>query len=340
MGYKNKKYKKDLHQQAYDKLNGMLAFGESKHKAIRDGTYRKKIFSHKTYQTYWQHIKYFLKYLQESHPEVKNLKQARKYTKEWLQLRTDQGLSPWTIHMECAALKKLLGIKKGDPEYFTPPKRRRQDITRSRIARVRDKHFSKTNNDELIRFCKGVGARREGMTKMKGKDLRTRVQIEAEVKRITDIAKKRPLNKQEQTILRINKEALLFGKSEYFVCLCEKGGRERISPIVGPDVEQIVARFKETAPEDKVWLHVNSNADIHGYRSDYANRIYKTYARPIEEIPYDRTNRAGIRTQSEVYHCRKDRAGEAFDRRALRLCSISLGHSREDVCVNNYLRGL
>lgn len=36
MGRRNKKYKKDLHQQAYDRLIRMQAFGESK-KAVSAG---------------------------------------------------------------------------------------------------------------------------------------------------------------------------------------------------------------------------------------------------------------------------------------------------------------
>ena len=40
MGRKNKSYYKDLHQQAYDRLNGMQAFGESKKEAIANGTDR------------------------------------------------------------------------------------------------------------------------------------------------------------------------------------------------------------------------------------------------------------------------------------------------------------
>ena len=59
MGRKNKSYYKDLHQQAYDRLNGMQAFGESKKEAIANGTDRGKIFSFNTYQTYWKHTKYF-----------------------------------------------------------------------------------------------------------------------------------------------------------------------------------------------------------------------------------------------------------------------------------------
>ncbi|MGM9400725.1 hypothetical protein ACTAZJ_23320, partial [Flavonifractor plautii] len=49
---------------------------------------------------------------------------------------------------------KLYGISPDDENYFKPPKRNREDIKRSRGDRVRDRHFSKTNNDELIKFCK------------------------------------------------------------------------------------------------------------------------------------------------------------------------------------------
>lgn len=45
MGRRNKAYSKDLHQQAYDRLTGMQAFGESKKEAVANGTDKEKIFS-------------------------------------------------------------------------------------------------------------------------------------------------------------------------------------------------------------------------------------------------------------------------------------------------------
>ena len=45
MGHKNKNYQKTLHQQVYDKLTSMQAFGESKTTAKNDGTTSNKIFS-------------------------------------------------------------------------------------------------------------------------------------------------------------------------------------------------------------------------------------------------------------------------------------------------------
>ena len=49
LGRKNKKYYKDLHQQAYDRLTGMQAFGESKKEAVKNGTDGQKIFIYNIY---------------------------------------------------------------------------------------------------------------------------------------------------------------------------------------------------------------------------------------------------------------------------------------------------
>ena len=89
MGRKNKRYRKDLHQQAYEKLNSMQAAGQSKKEAIAAGTAKDKIFAYSTYDSYWKHIKYFLKWVQEKYPECTTLKAAKRYVNEWLQIRTD-----------------------------------------------------------------------------------------------------------------------------------------------------------------------------------------------------------------------------------------------------------
>lgn len=349
MGYKSKKYKRDLSQQVYDRLTKMLHAGEntSKKEAIADGTYRAKVFSYDSYHTYAKHCRYFSKYVREHYPEVTSLKQAKKYVNEWLQSRvdyTDQNgrhLSAWTIALEKNALSKLYDIRPDDPDYFRVPPRRREDIVRSRVDVVRDKHFSKTNNAELISFCRGVGARRQGISSLRGKDLMTRDQIDKAVASLEQKSHERELSPREQGHLNILRDAQLFDKSEYFVYLKEKGGRERISPIVGPNIDQIVERFRNTPRDEKVWMHVNSNADIHSYRSDYANFVYAQNCRRIDSIPMDRVNKGtGKKYQSEVYVCRKDEAGKKLDRRALFLTSKALGHNRVSVVANNYLRGL
>ena len=340
MGRKNKSYYKDLHQQAYDRLNGMQAFGESKKEAVANGTDRGKIFSFNTYQTYWKHTKYFLKYTKEVHPECTTLKSAKKYVNEWLQLRTDQGLSAWTIQTEAKALSKLYGIQPDDDGYFKPPKRNREDIKRSRGDRVRDRHFSEENNNELVKFCKGTGLRRSELMELRGKDLVTRAQVEDEIARLNALqAGERSAAADKR--LEMLQDTLLFDE-EYFTHVRNgKGGRERLSPIIGQFAGQIIGRIRETPAEEKVWQYVNTNADIHGYRAEYATAIYKAHARPIQDIPYDRVHRGtGRRYQSEVYTCRKDEAGKKLDKAAMLVCSKALGHNRISVVADNYIRGL
>lgn len=340
MGRRNKSYSKDLHQQAYDRLTGMQAFCESKRAAVENGTAKEKIFSVNTYKTYWKHTKYFLAYIKEHHPECTTLKSARKYANEWLQARVDQGLSAWTIQAEAKALGKLYGISPEDKDYFTPPKRNRQDIKRSRGVRIRDSHFSKTNNDELIRFCRGTGLRRSELESLRGKDLVTRKQIEAEISQLQSIPAGQRTAQQEKH-LTVLEDTRMFD-SEYFTHVRNgKGGRERMSPIIGKDAGQIIERMQNTGAEEKVWQFVHKSADIHSYRAEYATAIYKATARDIKDIPFDRVNRGtGRRYQSDVYTCRKDEAGKKLDRAAMRVCSKALGHNRISVVADNYIRGL
>lgn len=340
MGRRNKTYSISLHQQAYNRLTGMQAFGQSKREAVATGTDRDKIFSFSTYQTYWKHTKYFLSYIKENHPECTTLKAAKRHVNEWLQYRSEQGLSAWTIQVEAKALGKLYGIKPGDPGYFTPPKRRRTDIKRSRTDTVRDRHFSQTNNAELIDFCRGTGLRRSELKQLRGQDLIARADIDAEYQKLASLpADQRPPEATRR--LHLLQDARLFNADAYVYVRNGKGGRSRISPIIGKKADQIIQRMRETAPDELVWQHVSTNADIHSYRGDYATAIYKCYARPISEIPYDRVHQGtGHAYQSQVYTCRKDERGKKLDKAAMLLASKALGHNRISVVADNYIRNL
>lgn len=107
-----------------------------------------------------------------------------------------------------------------------------------------------------------------------------------------------------------------------------KGGRLRDVPIIGPHSKEIVDRIQNTPDGHKVWQNIPSHADTHSYRSDYCTAIYSAYARDINSIS----------DKHELYYCRNDRAGEVFDRVAMRIASEALGHSREGVIASHYLR--
>lgn len=350
MGRDNPKYKKTLHQQMYERLVSMQAFGESKKDAMENGTEKDKIFSFATFTTYWKHIKYFIHWLKAAHPDCTTMKAAKKYVAEWLETRTNQTnkngdhLSAWTIQTEAAALNKLYQIDKADPDRFQPPQRSRVDIKRSRGDTVRDKHFSEKNNDELIKFCRGTGCRRNVLERLEGRDYWTRDRMEAEKKGLEiRIARGEKLPAKLSRHLDCLRTALrTFPTETDFVHhRKDKNGKYRFAPIIGPNRDKIIERFRNTGEKEKVWLYVNGNADIHSYRADYCNAMYKMYARPIQDIPYDRArNGSNIKYQSEVYYCRRDEKGKKLDRRAMKKCSVALGHNRNSVIALSYLRGI
>lgn len=214
------------------------------------------------------------------------------------------------------------------------------DIKRSRSDCVRDEHFSKTNNDELIKFCRGTGLRRRELGELRGKDLVRCEQIAADAAQLEQI----PEEERAPSVtkrLEMLRDAMLFPQEWFIHVRNGKGGRERLSPIIGKHADQIVERIADTAAEEKVWQHIHTSADIHGYRAEYATAIYKAHARAIEDIPYDKVNRGtGRRYQSEVYTCRKDEAGRKLDKAAMLVCSKALGHNRISVVADNYIRGL
>ena len=337
MGYKDKKYRKSLYEQANDKLVSMQAFGESKKEAKLNGTDADKIFSFNSYKTYWKHTKYFLNWIKINHPEITTLKKARKYCNEWLQSRVDEGLSAWTIQTESMALAKLYGRKPTDDDWFEAPKRNRTDIKRSRTTTVRDSHFSVTNNDELIKFCRGTGCRRNILLKLNKDDLWTKERVDAELQRLSG---KGTLTEDELKILKCLKDVKeCYPDFDYYIIhRKDKGGRYRVAPVID-NVDLIVDRFERTPDGKKVWEYVNTNADIHGYRSDYATALYKKYARNIEDLPWAiREN--GRRYRPDLYVCRSDEKGKKLDKQAMRICSKALGHNRISVVADNYIRGL
>lgn len=107
-----------------------------------------------------------------------------------------------------------------------------------------------------------------------------------------------------------------------------EGGRHRTVPLMGePERVRRAAEIIGCAGSENVFGRINSHADIHNYRAQYATDVYSQYARPKEEIP-----------PAERYVCRRDCAGMVLDKRAMRIASEALGHSRINVIAGHYLR--
>lgn len=352
MGRDKKQYRKTMREQVYDKLRGQLAFGESKHEAKRNGSVAGKIYSYASYETYKQWGLAYVKWLEKEHSDETSLKKCKRYVPDYLlslaaeDANNGKGYSASTLATATASLNKLYQLGKDDPYRFTPPDRHRGDITRSRGEVANDKHFSESNNRELVNFARSTGARRTALGRLTGDDLWTRDRMASELRYLRAEAQGGvELPRNDLKRLNAISDALrAFPERDYFVYFQrDKGGRDRFAPLAGSEEQQkaVIERFKATAKDSKVWLAVPSAMDVHSYRSDYATALYREFARPIEQIPYDRVHQGtGRRYQSDVYHCRGDMKGVALDKAAMRQVSVALGHNRLEVVAGHYIRGV
>lgn len=104
-----------------------------------------------------------------------------------------------------------------------------------------------------------------------------------------------------------------------------KGGKARVVPALDNTPARL-AQEAAAAGRDRVVEHIPVRAPIHAWRADYAQRLYDNIARPVVIVP-----------PQERYHCRGDRAGTCYDKRAMQQVSEVLGHSRLDV-VTSYIK--
>lgn len=164
MGHKNKK---SLIRQVQERLDSMLAIGESKYIDKKYDLTKGKIYSWTTYRSYLQQCCQFARYCRDNH-HCKNLADCRQYVEEWMESRKD--LSAYTQKLSASALCKLYG-ESLEELGITTKRASRSEITRSRGTAKRDKHFSEEKNAEFVEFCRSTGLRRSEITKLRGDQL-------------------------------------------------------------------------------------------------------------------------------------------------------------------------
>lgn len=248
--------RKSLVRQAQERLQACLAIGTSKHRDKQIGATAGKIYSYSTYKTYLKHICYFVHWCQSQHG-CRSLDECRPYVSQYMDTRRD--LSPYTLKLEVAAIRKLYGE---DIEIATPD-RRRKDITRSRGTAVRDAHFSEARNAAIVALCRATGLRRSELAALHVWD----VNLSAD------------------------------GDGGDVVVRRGKGGKSRIVPIMGTETEIELIRGLVDNATDRVCPRVPDNMDIHSYRREYATRVYTRYARadiPRSDRYYCRRDKRGI----------------------------------------------
>ena len=292
----------NLFHQGYNSLEADFARGKgtSKHmdKLSKTG-FKGKIYTDSTLNSYIRHWRDFCDDLKSQGIKCKTLQEAAAYVPGYIErLEQRPGKAPgstssaWTVRARFSGVAKVLGLSAKD---YNLPARHRSDITRSRddAPRAGDRHFSTKNNADLIEFCSCCGLR----------------------------------NDKELAVLR-GSDLIERGEGSFAIHVRQgKGGKERTVTLYGSDAEisRAVSRMRD-AGDGLVWPKIHSNADIHGYRATYAQRVYAAHARPIEEIP-----------KKDRYNSRGDKKGTVYDKQAMEIASRELGHNRINVIAEHYL---
>lgn len=107
-----------------------------------------------------------------------------------------------------------------------------------------------------------------------------------------------------------------------------KGGKQREAEIIGSEeeIQSVVRKFRDAGP-NKIFSRIPAALDNHSYRAEYCTRFYHMLARNIEDVP-----------QKERYYCRKDLKGVVYDKKAMDVVSLNMGHTRRDIISFNYIR--
>lgn len=308
------KDKLSLAQQVFDTLDAKARYGHSKREDRADGIADRYIYSYDTMASYKKQSLAFVSWAksdeqirQDLGRSPRTLAEIRPYVGTYLKGREAAGLSPYTLKLQRAALSKLYG-ERIEVELRGA---KRSEITRSRGEAVRDRHFSEERNFEMVTFCKCAGPRRAELAKL-------------------------------------DPSALVWKDGEPYIRYTKgtKGGRERLSPLVGSPAEiRTALRYLSTLTGSN---RVHSAADIHSYRAEYATRVYKAAERDLNTLKGQmvdvtaltgKTHADGSRiVKSAIYACRGDRKGDRMDRAAMIAASQALGHNRESVVGEHYIR--
>ena len=299
-------------------------FGESKHKAKKE--YRNEqesigqqwnpakahgIFSHKTYQAYYQTAMEFAKWLRINHPEIKQIADIGKTVSyEYLQQRQRDGKSAFTISKDMSVFNKLFnhGLTKKEGQLA---ERSYKNVTRSRIRREHDRKYNPDNYREQILVAKATGCRRQSIH---GGNFQVK-----------------PCSFWQDNNGRI------------YVSLIEKGGRFRNAPILKKytnaindlirsipvrsaeknlgDEEQRFRALYQTPGEDFLFDRYTMKIDNHAFRAEYARARY-------EELIEQKV--------IEGYDISSEYRGKDPD--CMQQLSLDLGHNRLSVAFEHYLR--
>ena len=337
--------KKNPRKELLKILNNKFTPGVSKADSSADN-----IRSYGTFKVYLQQGERYIEYCQKHHNE-RNFKNMKQYLPKYIMhMRDVEWLSNRTIKTARAALCKIFDIRCSElmkeiaKLYFDGNERaaeeklmfRRQDIRRSRAMWTPDRaDDSKGVNREIKVFCQSCGLRRQELESVK---------------------KEHVLILDDGSVTLHLTGNTKDAKRENLGRVKTKGGKSRdIEFLITDESKEVLEKWMNMNDRENYLCpySLSSKLDIHAYRSEYANALYKKYAEPIENInpkeripsqrPYKKCSDGRSRVArdgmvSRIYRCGDELKGVCLDRVAMRIVSKNLGHNRESVFAMSYFR--
>jgi integrase len=178
---------------------------------------------------------------------------ADAWVSQYLREQIEQGKSAYTLQTMRSALRLCFG-----PHVATSvkmPRRRRRDITRSRVPVKQDAHFQPKNWPEHILFAEATGLRRGEMRDV----------------RVGDITQK----SDGTVFVHVNNG---------------KGGKARDVVVLSGYEHRLLAMIEGRDPGEHLFTRMPKNMDIQSYRRASAQERYQLLA-PGRELPPADTER-------------------------------------------------
>lgn len=305
---------KNIKIQLHERVNSLLAIGESKHEMKK--LYREKCeklgikwnpakspFIHSTdsADAYRQTVNEFSAWLKDNKNEVWSAKDLNNLDKEvayeYLQMR-DETCSAFTVSKDMSALNKVLNLNLNKDEGNLK-ERFYKDITRSRGVKDHDVKYNPDNYKNQIEIACAFGCRRESIL---GGDY------------------------------QVKEMSLFKNGGKVYISLIEKGGRYREAPCLERYQSQIEEKYNLQERES-----LTKSEFIELYRLDKSNHLFDRYTSKIDNHSlrheYAKSLYKEIADAKDIVKSNY----RSFDKEIVQEIAHALGHNRLAVVIN-YLR--
>lgn len=305
MAKKEKKKKLgSLSYQLIERLKSMDCIGESRKYAKEEAREQLGfqngrtigIHSYKSFDKAKTVSKGFANYVKENYPNIKDINNIDEdIIIEYIEYRATLNLSQKTVDTDRTILNKIFNINI-TKKQLGHDKFSYKDITKGRDENV-DLKYNYENWKDQIEVVRGTGIRRSSVTKIK-----------------------------KENFIRNNIGQCVAIKVK------EKGGKERIAPILHAYRENITNIVNNVKEGETIFKKFTTKINAHALRREYASNLYKELERgqykDYKKYGLQKAWGRGVKTQGDF---------RGYNAENLAVVSQALGHNRLDVVVYNYI---